>query len=95
MSSKAKKTMMNVTLNNQLIMESLGYKSALQLTKLRDFQNFFGAYIMPWVASIILVTNMLVSILSAIIYSKTKKRNHKPAFVFIGFLSFFDMLVGG
>jgi DMSO reductase anchor subunit len=85
---------MNTTLNNDFIFGAAGNTSVEQLLNLRNIQNFYVTYLMPWIGSITFITNMVVAVLCAIIYSKTKKKNHKPAFVFIGVLSFFDMLVG-
>ena len=85
---------MNTTLNQQFIFGAVGNASVQHLLNLRNIQNYFVIYLMPWIGSITFVTNMVVAVLCAIIYSKTKKKNHKPAFVFIGVLSLFDMLVG-
>ena len=85
---------MNTTLNNEFIFAAAGNTSVEQLLNLRNVQDFYVTYLMPWIGSITFITNMSVFFLCAIIYSKTKKKNLKPAFVFIGVLSFFDMLVG-
>ena len=85
---------MNTTLTDEFIFAAAGNTSVEHLLNLRNVQNFYLTYLMPWIGSIIFITNMVVAVLCAIIYSKTKKKNHKPAFVFIGVLSFFDMLVG-
>ena len=83
---------MNLTLNNQFIFDNLGNEKLQQLRNMGTVDNIFP-YILPWIAVISCITNMLVCVLCAIIYTTTKKKNHKPAFVFIGVLSFFDMLV--
>ena len=83
---------MNLTLNNQFIFDNLGNEKLQRLINMRTVDNIFH-YIVPWIASISCITNMLVCVLCAVIYTTTKKKNHKPAFVFIGALSFFDMLV--
>ena len=85
---------MNTTLNDEFIFAAAGDASVQQLLNLRNVQTFYVTYLMPWIGSITCLTNMVVAVLCAIIYSKTKKKNHKPAFVFIGVLSFFDMLIG-
>ena len=56
--------------------------------------NYSWTGFIPLLAIMSCITNMLVCVLCANIYTKTKKKNHKPAFVFIGVLSLFDMLVG-
>jgi hypothetical protein len=66
-----------------------------RLLNLRAVQSFTGTFILPWLGSITVIINLVVLVLSGVIYSKTKKINHKPAFLFIGMLSLFDMLVGG
>ena len=68
-----------------------GLEAYLNLVDISDAILF---YVIPWVATIVVVANMLVAILCAIIYLKTKKRNHKPAFVFIGFLALIDVILG-
>eukprot|EP00092_Neocalanus_flemingeri_P003706 GFUD01003982.1.p1 GENE.GFUD01003982.1~~GFUD01003982.1.p1 ORF type:complete len:454 (+),score=45.61 GFUD01003982.1:460-1821(+) len=83
---------MNIT--NEFLFTSVGHQSAERLLHLKSAKSFIGTFIIPWVAVITIITNMVVSILSAIIYLKTKKKNHKPAFVFIGFLALFDMFEG-
>ena len=50
-------------------------------------------YVIPWVATIAVVANILVALPCGIIYLKTKKKNHKPAFVFIGFLALIDVIL--
>jgi tellurite resistance protein TehA-like permease len=89
------KKMLNLILNNQFIIETVGIATVEQHIRFRSALYFVGKYIMPFAGIVIFITNMVVSILSAIIYAKTKKKNHKPAFVFIGILSCYDMLVGG
>ena len=85
---------MNTTLNNDFIFAAAENTSVEHLLNLRNIQNFYVTYLIPWIGAITFITNMVVAVLCATIYSKTKKKNHKPAFVFIGVLSFFDMLVG-
>ena len=74
---------MNVTLNNQFIFDNLGYDRVQRMIRVQIVTDVFR-YIIPWVAIISCITNMLVSVLCVIIYTTTKKKNHKPAFVFIG-----------
>ena len=74
---------------------SVGTQSARRVISLKSAQHFIVTFIIPWVALITFITNMVVCVLCAIIYSKTKKQNHKPAFFFIGCLALFDMLSGG
>ena len=62
----------------------------LNLAELSDAILF---YVIPWVASIAVVANILVALPCGIIYLKTKKKNHKPAFVFIGFLALIDVIL--
>ena len=85
---------MNLTLNNQFLFSSVGNESAETLLNLITSNTVIETFIRPWMAFLTIITNMVVSVLSAIIYLKTKKKNHKPAFVFIGFLALFDMLEG-
>ena len=82
-------------MNNEFLFEIIGNKSVQRLLHLKSVQSSILTFVIPWVAIITVITNMLVFVLCAVIYSKTKKKNHKPAFVFIGVLSFFDMLIGG
>ena len=84
---------MNLTLNNQFIFDNLGYDRVHRTIRMQIVTDVFR-YIIPLVAIMSCITNMLVCVLCANIYTRTKKKNHKPAFVFIGVLSLFDMLVG-
>ena len=86
-------TKMNLTLNNQFIFDKIGNDRVQRLIKMQIANAAFG-YIIPWVAIMSCITNMLVSVLCAIIYTSSMKNNHKPGFVFIGVLSLIDMLVG-
>ena len=62
----------------------------LNLAEISDAILF---YVIPWVATIAVVANILVALPCGIIYLKTKKKNHKPAFVFIGFLALIDVIL--
>jgi len=60
-----------------------------------EINNAILSDVAPWMGTIAVVTNHIVVLLSIAIYMKTKKKNHKPAFVFIGFLAFIDIVIGG
>ena len=51
-------------------------------------------YLVPWLAGMIVMVNTMVCIMYCGIYVKTTRKNHKPAFLFIFFLNFVDVLLG-
>ena len=81
-------------LNKQFILDTLGSSSFERLLTLESIKSSIFIYIKPFVASIGTMLNMVVFLLSIAIYTKTKKKNHKPAFLYIGVLAFFDMVMG-
>ena len=86
---------MNITINKDFLQESVGQDSLFQVHMIIEINNAILSYVAPWLGTITVVTNHIVVLLSIAIYMKTKKKNHKPAFVFIGFLAFIDIVIGG
>ena len=84
---------MNIT--EEYIEEVIGLYGMSQLRVTININNSIKKYLVPWVATITVGTNLMVAILCAMIYLKTKRKSHKPAFVFIGFLAILDVLLGG
>ena len=60
-----------------------------------EINRFVLMYIIPWAAVIIVIMNMLVLLLSVMVYINSWKEAHKPAFLFIGTLAAIDVLLGG
>merc|ERR1719312_2468381 len=84
-------------LNEEFIIETLSH-GGVTIERLNTFGWLRAGslrYIQPPGGIITLVLNFVVFILCFVIYSNTKKKNHKPAFLYIGFLAFFDMIIGG
>ena len=86
--------MSKALLNSQFITATLGSTSVQWLTNFKSLQIFLLTFYFPVVTSITFLLNFLVFILCIVIYLKTKKINHKTAFLCIGILAFFDMLMG-
>ena len=84
---------MNITKN--YIEQVICQDSLSQLLSIVSINDTIEMYLVPWIAAITWVSNMMVAILCAIIYLKTKKKSHKPAFVYIGFVAIIDMQLGG
>ena len=87
--------MKNQTLNKDLIIKTLSNGTLEKLRTFRTLRLGSNCYLQPPAGLITLVLNFVVFLLCFVIYSKTKKKNHKPAFLYIGFLAFFDMVIGG
>ena len=86
--------MLNITINKDFLKESVGQDSMLQVLMIIEIITILS-YVIPWMGIIVVLTNLIVLVLSIAIYMKTKKKNHKPAFVFIGFLAAIDNVIGG
>ena len=80
---------MKISLSKEYIQDILGDDTLDTFVNVFNVNDAIVAYIIPWTSPLTVVTNMLVSFLSIGIYWKTKRKGHKPAFVFIGFLAFF------
>lgn len=86
---------MNSTkLNSQFVFDTIGISTVEWLRSIDSVRGSILTYLQPGVASITGFLNLLVFVLCIVIYLKTKKKSHKPAFIYIGFLAFFDMLLG-
>ena len=81
-------------LNKQFILNTLGSSSFERLLTLESIKSSIFVYIKPFVTSIGSMLDMVVFLLSIAIHTKNKKKNHKPAFLYIGLLAFFDMVMG-
>ena len=86
---------MNITINVKYVEDIIGAESLNQLLTIITINKYVLWYIVPWLSTIVVVMNMLVVILCSLIYVKTGRNNHKPAFVFIGTLALADVLLGG
>ena len=64
------------------------------LKKLQYGRDIIFNFVHPWVSCVSFSLNFLVFLLCIIIYFKTKKKAHKPAFLYIGVLAMFDMIIG-
>ena len=87
--------MLNITISKDFLQETVGQDSLFQLLMIIDIITILSNNVIPWIGLIAVVTNFIVFVLSIAIYMKTKKKNHKPAFVFIGFLAAIDNVIGG
>ena len=85
---------MDFKLTKNFIEKTVGKVTLKFYLDVRDIKENVLTYIVPWLAIIAVIMNLIVFILCLIIYWKTKKVNHKPAFVFIGFLAIMDVLNG-
>ena len=85
---------MEVKIDQEYIAMVVGDDNLQAYLHLVDISDAILFYVIPWVATIVTMANMLVALLCSIIYLKTKKKNHKPAFVFIGFLALIDVIFG-
>ena len=85
---------MNISISKLYIEKVLGNETLNQFLTVSIVNAAILTYLEPWIATITMVTNLVVCLLCLGIYLKTKKRNHKPAFFFIGFLALIDFLLG-
>jgi len=85
---------MNKTLTGRFLINIVGNDSAKWLLNLDSAETYVLAYWVITFSFLAAMLNTIVLILCVIIYLKTSKTNHKPAFVFIGLLSFFDAFLG-
>ena len=86
---------MNVTISNDFIRETIGHDPLSRLLLMIRINEAILRYVTPWMGTMVEVTNLMVVFFCILIYLKTKKTNHKPAFVFIGFLAAIDFTIGG
>ena len=80
-------------MNISSIENVVGSEYLNQILTIINIDVFAFWYIMPWFASIVIIMNLTVVIMSAIIYTNTKQENHNPAFVFIGALAVSDAFI--
>ena len=85
---------MNISINKQFITEVLGHSVLDTFLTISYVSEKLLKYPLPFLATIVIVINLVVCSLCLAIYTKTRKQNHKPPFVFIGFLAFMDLLIG-
>ena len=86
---------MNIEISREYIENTLGNDSLLQTLKILEVNDAILYYVIPWMGTITVLSNFTVIFFCVVIYLKTKRKNHKPAFVFIGFLASIDSIVGG
>ena len=84
---------MNKNLTKEFIIRTVGIKSVDWLATLNSVQYYVLKYGVTWIGFLGALLNFIVLVLSSIIYLKTKKKNQKPAFFYIGMLSLFDFLM--
>jgi hypothetical protein len=87
--------MTNTTLlNNDFISNTLENGYFEWLRNFKSVRSSLITYYQPPAAYIGTFLNSVVFVLCILIYFKTKRKKHKPAFLFIGVLAFFDMAIG-
>ena len=85
---------MNFTITKQYLTDVIEEDLMSRFLNIVSINAVIQKNIIPWVATLTVVTNIPVCLMCCGIYLKTKRRNHKPAFVFIFFLNFVDVLLG-
>ena len=86
---------MEISISKGYIEKTIGNYSLMRILQILEVNNASLHYVIPWLGIIIVLSNFLVVFFCAVIYLKTKRKNHKPAFVFIGFLAIIDIILGG
>ena len=86
---------MNIEISREFIENTLGNGSLLQTLTLLEVNDAVLYYVIPWLGTLTALLNFVVAFFCLVIYLKTKRKNHKPAFVFIGFLASIDIILGG
>ena len=86
---------MNITISKDFVRETVGDESLLQVFMIMEISNSIQNYVIPLMGPVASVSNLIVVFLCIVIYIKTQKKNHKPAFVFIGFLAAIDAVICG
>merc|ERR1719312_1481291 len=81
---------MILELTKQFSQNVIGIENIEWLLNLVSIQKWALTYWVPWACLVAGVLNTMVFILCMIIYMKTKRTNHKPAFVFIAFIAMWD-----
>ena len=82
-----------VKIDKTYIAEVVGGDNLNAYLNLVDISDIITFNVVPWFATIAVFANIMVALPCGIIYLKTKKKNHKPAFVFIGFLALIDIIL--
>jgi hypothetical protein len=85
---------MNIEISREYIENTLGNESLLQTLTTLEVHDAILYYVIPWLGAITGLSNFIVVFFCLVIYLKTKRKNHKPAFVFIGFLASIDSIMG-
>ena len=85
---------MNITISKEYLENVLGEELLNKFLTVFSINTAIQKYLIPWMATITVVINSMVCIMCLGIYIKTKGKNHRPAFVFIFFLNFVDVLLG-
>ena len=85
---------MNIKISREFIENTLGNDSLLQTLATLEVNDAIVYYVIPWLGTLTALLNFVVVFFCVVIYLKTKRKNHKPAFVFIGFLASMDSLLG-
>ena len=83
-----------VSIDAEYINMVVGKENLKTYLHLVDISDAILLYVIPWVATIAAVADMMVALLCAIIYLKTMKKNYKPVFVFIGLLALIGVILG-
>ena len=86
--------MQNITITNEFLKEVFGDDEMSRFVMIVNISTLVQEYVIPWMAIITVITNIVVCLICCGIYTKTKRRNHKPAFLFILFLNLVDVLHG-
>ena len=85
---------MNIEISREYIENALGNDSLLQTLKIIEVNDAILYYVIPWLGTLTALSNCVVALFCVVIYLKAKRKNHKPAFVFIGFLASIDSILG-
>ena len=86
---------MNLTIDRYYLETVWGEDNLEEFLIFVEINRFVFTYIIPWVGVVIVMMNMLVVLLSMMVYINTEKETHKPSFMFIGTLALIDVLLGG
>ena len=85
---------MNKSINNQLLQEITGGKVFETFQTVLHVNDALLKYLLPVLAPIVVLTNLVVFILCLGIYFRIRKKHRKLPFIFIGFLALMDSLIG-
>ena len=85
---------MNIKISRKFIKSTLGDDSLLETLTILEVHDAILYYVLPWLGTITALSNFVVAFFCVVIYLKTKRKNHKPAFVFIEILESIDSILG-